>query len=358
MRLAAGAAKPLASQLCGLADAEGRILANDVRSLINLPMADVSAMDGWAVAGDGPWRVDGRVVNGTTRRDPLAAGSAVGIGTGGVVPAGATAIVRREHGSVAGDSLRWTPPEGVGLSLKDVRPCGDEARLGEVMVPVGARLDAMYLALAASVGHDELEVSGVPTVDLLVTGDEVDMSGVPMVGRVRDSVSPALTGMVRGAGATVGRVVAVPDRVEALAARVLASTADVVITTGGTAVGEADHLHEALRLVRAEILVDGIAVRPGAPVDPRDAARRPPGGRTSRQSLRRRRRLPRTRRAGTPRDDTGAPAPRDVRVCSAPTSARSTVARGSCRSPVPKAGWCRPPGRVRRCSAVSPRPTG
>lgn len=264
-RVSASVAKPLASEMCDLIDAVGRILATDVRSLINLPMADVSAMDGWAVAGDGPWRLRERVVNGTTLQGALVSGWATGIGTGGVVPDGATAIVRREHGSVSGHHVRWTPPEGASLSLKDVRRCGDEARLGEVVVPVGSRLDAMYVALAASVGHDELEVATIPTVELLLTGDEVDMSGVPAVGRVRDSVSPAITGMVRRCGAVITEIAAVPDQVEALAARVLVSTADVVITTGGTAGGEADHLREALHVVRAEVLVDGIAVRPGAP---------------------------------------------------------------------------------------------
>lgn len=259
------AAKPLASQLCELSECDGRILANDVRSLIDLPMADVSAMDGWAVAGDGPWRLDGRVVNGAPPRGPLRTGEAAAIGTGGVVPPGATAIVRREHGEVADQELRWDPPAGVRLSLRDVRPRGDEARRGDVILTVGTRLDAMGLALAASVGLDELEVVCVPEVDVLVTGDEVDLRGRPAPGRVRDSVSPALAGMVRGAGGQVAAVVAVPDEVGQLAARIVESTADVVITTGGTAVGDADHLRDALRLVRAEILVDGIAVRPGAP---------------------------------------------------------------------------------------------
>lgn len=264
-RAATDAAKPLSSRLCGLTEANGRVLADAIRALVDLPLADVSAMDGWAVAGDGPWQVSGRVLNGAAPRGPLVEGQAVGIGTGGVVPRGTTAIVRREHGDVVGQRLRWSPPAGGGLGLKDVRPRGDEARCGDVMIPAGTRLDAMSLALAASVGHDELAVAALPEVEVLVTGDEVDLSGLPTPGRVRDSVSPALDGMVRGAGASVTAVAAVPDDVEELAARLGDSAADLVITTGGTAVGEADHLREALHLIRAEILVDGLAVRPGAP---------------------------------------------------------------------------------------------
>lgn len=264
-RLAAGTVKPLATRLCGLIEAEGRILAGDVRALVDLPTADVSAMDGWAVAGPGPWQICGRIVNGTDSVTGLSVGTAVGIGTGGVVPGGATAIVRREHGDLVADRLKWTPAAGVGLDLRDVRPRGDEARLGDVMVPAGTRLDAMHLALAASVGHDQLEVAGVPEVELLVTGDEVDMTGLPAVGRVRDSVSPALSGLARGSGAVIAAVTAVPDDVDLLVARLVGSAADVIVTTGGTAVGEADHLREALLRVRAEILVDGMAVRPGAP---------------------------------------------------------------------------------------------
>lgn len=264
-RVSSSLVKPLASEMCDLADAYGRVLASDVRSLIDLPAADVSAMDGWAVCGEGPWRFRGRLVNGTTPDVPLAAHDAIGIGTGGVVPAGATAIVRREHGNVVDGQLHWAPPAGVALSLKDVRLRGDEAHRGDVMVHAGTRLDSMSIALAASTGHDELEVAIVPRVDLLVTGDEVDLSGRPVPGRVRDSVSPALRGMVRGAGGSVENVLAVPDDVETLAAQLLASAADIVITTGGTAVGEADHLHDALRLVRAEIVIDRVALRPGGP---------------------------------------------------------------------------------------------
>lgn len=264
-RVSTSLAKPLASEMCDLLDAYGRVLASDVRSLIDLPAADVSAMDGWAVSGEGPWQVRGRLVNGTRPDGPLGAQEAIGIGTGGVVPVGATAIVRREHGDILDGQLRWAPLAGVALSLKDVRPRGDEARRGDVMVQAGTRLDSMSIALAASTGHDELEVAIVPTIDLLVTGDEVDLSGLPVPGRVRDSVSPALTGMVRGAGGSVENVLAVPDDVDALAAQLRASTADIVVTTGGTAVGEADHLHEALLQVRAEIVVDRIAVRPGGP---------------------------------------------------------------------------------------------
>ena len=171
-RVATDAAKPLSSRLCGLTEANGRVLADAIRALVDLPLADVSAMDGWAVAGDGPWQVSGRVLNGAAPRGPLVEGQAVGIGTGGVVPRGTTAIVRREHGDVVGQRLRWSPPAGGGLGLKDVRPRGDEARCGDVMIPAGTRLDAMSLALAASVGHDELAVAALPEVEVLVTGGD------------------------------------------------------------------------------------------------------------------------------------------------------------------------------------------
>ncbi|MCW2830096.1 MAG: molybdopterin molybdenumtransferase MoeA, partial [Aeromicrobium sp.] len=204
-----------------------------------------------------------RVVNGAPSAVVLTRGEALGIGTGGAVPAGTTGIVRREHGQV--DAAVLGLLAGHSCPRNDVRPQGEEARRGEVVVRSGTRLDGMTVAVAASAGHDELEVVAVPRVDVLITGDEIVQRGRPAAGQVRDSVTPALTGMVRGAGARLASSAAVPDAVDRIAAHLQASTADIVLTTGGTAVGEADHLRDALALVGADVVIDRVSVRPGGP---------------------------------------------------------------------------------------------
>ncbi|WP_159085880.1 molybdopterin molybdotransferase MoeA [Aeromicrobium chenweiae] len=263
--VARGLAKPVASELVDLTHAAGRVLADDLRSLVDLPSADVTAMDGWAVAGPGPWTLRERIVNGRPPGGPLLPGDARGIGTGAVVPEGMTALVRREHGTVREGVLHWTPPDDVRLSRRDVRPRGEELRAGDVVLSAGTRLDPVSLAVSASCGHDAVEVARVPVVDLLVTGDEVVPRGVPAPGTIRDSISPLLTGMTRAAGAAPGEVTLVGDDLPELVRLLRSSTAAVVVTTGGTAVGEADHLREALGIVGATVAVDTIAVRPGGP---------------------------------------------------------------------------------------------
>lgn len=263
--LAASLAKPVPSELVAIDLAAGRVLADDLRSLVDLPSADVSAMDGWAVSGDGPWTVRGRVVNGRPPATVLMPGDAVGIGTGGAVPAGTTAIVRFEHGTSDGRQLCWTPPDDREPSRHDVRAQGEELRVGEVVLPGGTRLDPVSLAVSAASGHDSLQVLGAPTVDLIVSGDEIVRRGLPAPGAARDSIGPLLSGTTRAAGGVAGEVGLVGDDLEALTGALRASTADVVVTTGGTAVGDADHVRDLLGLVGATVVVDTIAVRPGGP---------------------------------------------------------------------------------------------
>lgn len=263
--VARGLAKPVASELVALEAAAGRVLADDVRSLADLPSADVSAMDGWVVCGDGPWDVRGRIVNGRPPGEALGPGEARGIGTGAAVPDGTTAVVRREHGTVEGGVLRWTAPDDARPTRRDVRPRGEELRAGDVVLAAGTPLDPVSRAVVASCGHDAVEVARTPVVDLLVTGDEVVRHGVPAPGTIRDSLSPLLTGMTRGAGGVPGDVTLVGDDLAQLVHLLRTSTADIVVTTGGTAVGEADHLREALSVAGATVAVDTMAVRPGGP---------------------------------------------------------------------------------------------
>jgi molybdopterin molybdotransferase len=239
-----------------------------LRALADLPSFDTSAMDGWAVAKAGPWRLAGQLLAGQGPGEPLTEGHAIRIATGAALPPGATAVVRREHGrteAVGGaELLRSThgaPPAG-----QDVRPRGQECRAGDELLADGTLVTPVVLGLAAAAGYDELLVTARPRVEVLVLGDELLDSGLPGDGRVRDALGPLLAPWLRALGADVTATRRLADDAEVLYEAIGASTADVVVTTGGTAGGPVDFVHPVLERIGARLLVDGVAVRPGHPM--------------------------------------------------------------------------------------------
>ncbi|MEU1423609.1 molybdopterin molybdotransferase MoeA [Kitasatospora sp. NPDC005751] len=256
---------PLPPQRLDLAEALGRTLAEPLTALTDLPAFDTSAMDGWAVAGPGPWRVAGRILAGQSGVPPLEDGAAAEIATGAQLPPGATAVLRREHGERIGALLHDRSP-GSLTTGQDVRPRGQECCRGEALLAAGTPVGPAVLGLAAACGHDGLAVRRRPVVELLVLGDELLCAGVPRPGLVRDALGPLLPPWLRAAGAEVGEPRAVRDDFGLLRDAVRHSTADVVVTTGGTAAGPVDFLHRALTEANARLLVDGVAVRPGHPM--------------------------------------------------------------------------------------------
>ncbi|MFD0408450.1 molybdopterin molybdotransferase MoeA [Kitasatospora sp. NPDC127116] len=257
--------RPLPGVRAPLAEALGRTLAEPLSALTDLPAFDTSAMDGWAVAGPGPWRVAGRVLAGRAEPAALADGTAVEIATGAQLPPGATAVLRREHGRTDGVLLHDRGPQPLTTG-QDVRPRGQECRRGEELLPSGAPVGPAVLGLAAACGHDRLSVHRRPEVQLLVLGDELLTAGVPGPGLVRDALGPLLPPWLRAAGADPAEVGYVRDDFGLLRDALRHSTADLVVTTGGTAAGPVDFLHRALADVGARLLVDGVAVRPGHPM--------------------------------------------------------------------------------------------
>ncbi|MBV2152859.1 molybdopterin molybdotransferase MoeA [Kitasatospora sp. SUK 42] len=257
--------RPLPALGLPLAETLGHTLAEPLGALTDLPAFDTSAMDGWAVAGPGPWRVAGRVLAGRTEVAPLADGGAVEIATGAQLPAGATAVLRREHGRTEGALLYDRGPRPLTTG-QDVRPRGQECHRGEELLPAGTAVGPAVLGLAAACGHDRLTVRRRPVVQVLVLGDELLAAGVPGPGLVRDALGPLLPPWLRSAGAEVDEVRCVRDDFGLLRDALRHSTADVVVTTGGTAAGPVDFLHRALAEAGARLLVDGVAVRPGHPM--------------------------------------------------------------------------------------------
>jgi molybdopterin molybdotransferase len=168
------------------------------------------------------------------------------------------------------------------------------------LLPAGTVVTPPVLGLAAAAGYDELTVTTRPRVEILVLGDELLDRGAPREGRLRDALSPMLPSWLGALGAEVLAVRRLVDDAEALRQAVLASVADVVITTGGTAAGPKDHVHPVLAAIGARLLVDGVAVRPGHPMllaELPDGAGRRDGSRESRREGHRA-----GRRAGPPED--------------------------------------------------------
>ncbi|WP_225845066.1 molybdopterin molybdotransferase MoeA [Streptomyces sp. HPF1205] len=265
-RLLGARVEPLGERALGMA------LARPLVALTDLPSFDASAMDGWAVAGPGPWRLTGQALAGQRPAgQPLPDGHAVRIATGAVLPSGATAVVRSEHGRTErrADGEEWLrigAPHLAPAPGQEVRRRGQECRAGEELLAAGTVVTPAVLGLAAAAGYDELPVTARPTVDVLVLGDELLDRGLPRDGRVRDALGPMLPSWLRALGAEVTGVRRLVDRADALEEAVTGSGADVIVTTGGTAGGPVDHVHPVLAAIGARLLVDGVAVRPGHPM--------------------------------------------------------------------------------------------
>ncbi|MGN4161349.1 molybdopterin-binding protein [Streptomyces sp. NEAU-PBA10] len=247
-----------------LAEALGLVLARPLAALTDLPPFDTSAMDGWAVAGPGPWRVRPDGVLAGQSGGALADGEAVRIATGARVPRDVTAVLRSEHGSL--DAHGGLHPQREVVHGQDIRPRAQECRTGDTLLPAGSAVTPAVLGLAAAAGYDTLAVHARPTVDLFVLGDELLTRGLPRDGLIRDALGPMLPHWLREAGAEVRAVERLGDRPDALAGAVAASEADLVVTTGGTASGPVDFVHPTLERLGADLLVDGVAVRPGHPM--------------------------------------------------------------------------------------------
>lgn len=259
--------RPLAGrETLSTSAAVGRVLAADLVSPVDVPPADNSAMDGYALrAADAgrPLPVTQRIPAGSVPA-PLSPGQAARIFTGAQVPPGADTVVMQEATELLDGQVRVTQPVTAGAH---VRLRGEDVRAGSVVLPAGTRLNAVAVGLAATAGAAELTVTSRPRVALFSTGDELVMPGEPLPpGAIYNSNRFTLRALVEGLGCEVIDLGIVPDNLDATRAvlREAASRADVILTSGGVSVGEEDHLRPA---VQAEGQLDlwAIAIKPGKP---------------------------------------------------------------------------------------------
>src|SRR5437762_2893948 len=269
-QLLAGARSVSETETVATLSATGRVLAAAQRSTMNVPPMDNSAMDGYAVRladlkGPEPrLKVSQRIPAGSTGK-PLAPGTAARIFTGAPIPAGADAIVMQEHCAQEGDEVvvKKVPARGEWIRLT-----GSDIRAGVEVLPAGLRLRPQDTGLAASVGIASLPVFRLVRLGLFFTGDELVMPGDPLPpGRIYNSNRFTLNGLARVFGCETRDYGVVADSLDATREmlRRAAAECDVIVTSGGVSVGDADFVKPAVE-AEGELLMWKIAMKPGRPL--------------------------------------------------------------------------------------------
>lgn len=257
-----------------LRQALGRVLAEDIVSPIAVPGHDNSAMDGYALRfadlkpdGESALKRVGESFAGKPWPGAIGAGECVRIFTGGVMPRGADTVVMQERAREDGGVVR-VAPGAVPRAGAHRRLAGEDLQRGQVVLRVGQRLRPAELGMIASLGMAEISVYRRLRVAFFSTGDELRSIGTPLaVGEIYDSNRYTLHGMLTRLGCEVMDMGVVPDVPAALesALQSAARTADVVISTGGVSVGEADYVKPLLDRL-GEVVFWKIAMKPGRPL--------------------------------------------------------------------------------------------
>jgi molybdopterin molybdotransferase len=265
-------AKPLTSELIPTAEADGRILAEDLVSDVDLPPFDYSAMDGYAVRaadfeGAGPWQLpvtaEQRAGESGQRLLPR---SAARIFTGAPLLDGSDSVIMQEDAERTGDVVNFREAPKLG---NHVRRRGEDLARGAVALARGARLDPFRIGLAAALDRAQLSVFRRPKVSLLCTGDELRDAGSPArPGSIPDSNGPSLAALARRAGADVRLLPRTGDDLDATRAALARALAecDVLLTVGGVSVGDHDVVKTALEAEGVNIDFWKVKIKPGKPL--------------------------------------------------------------------------------------------
>ncbi|WP_416563289.1 NTP transferase domain-containing protein [Nocardia testacea] len=253
----------LPERVADLHAARGAALAAPLTAAEALPRFDVSAMDGYAVAGDGPWELRADIgFAGGQRPDGLRTGEAVRIATGAQVPEGTTRVLRDEFARIAGDRVLHRLPETPLRS--DIRRRGEDRIPGDEIAPAGTAVTPALVSAAAAVEVTTARVRGPVRARIVMTGDEIRSSGPLQAGQTRDSIGPILPELLATQGVAVFDRVHLRDTAHGFD-QVLATAADcdLLVVVGATGGGAADQLRGALDRRGARFLVSRLALRPG-----------------------------------------------------------------------------------------------
>lgn len=249
-------------------NASGRYLSDDIAAKRTQPASDLSAMDGYAICGDGPWRQVGESRAGSPFAGVISTGECTRISTGAHLPKGADRVLIQENAVHDGGKVQLLGGEKLPDLGQHIRKAGFDFALGEALLTKGTLIGPQHIALALSAGHATLPVAKTPSIAVLDSGDElVRLPAETGAHQIPASNGPMLQAMI---APLVGQSVAlgpVPDDLDALSdALAMANDCDVLITSGGASVGDHDLIQQALRDWGADIAFWQVAIKPGKPL--------------------------------------------------------------------------------------------
>ncbi|MDE8349773.1 MAG: molybdopterin molybdotransferase MoeA [Acidocella sp.] len=264
------AMKPTGYETIALANSHGRVLAVALTARLTQPPADISAMDGYAVrAADAPAHAKLKLIGTAPAGHPftrqLSPGETVRLFTGSVMPSGADSVVIQENVTALGVDIHINEAAVAG---KNIRPAGQDFKLGDVLIPVGNMITARDIGLAAAGNHPWVTVHRRPKIAILSTGDEISLPGEAIsAGGIVSSNAHMLAAFISVCG---GEPMVLPIAVDDLTAIAngaeAARGADMLITTGGASVGDHDLVQPALQARGLTLDFWKIAMRPGKPL--------------------------------------------------------------------------------------------
>jgi molybdopterin molybdotransferase len=275
VRMVLAEARRLPAEEVALVDAEGRVLAHDVTAAEDVPAADNSAMDGFAVraadtrgaSSERPVRLPllGESRAGAPCEDPFAGMGAIRISTGAVVPGGADAVIRVEDTAEEQGAVLIEAEVSPGA---EIRRAGEDMEAGEVVLRAGEIVGPAELGVLASAAAARAHVVRRPSVAVLSTGDELIAPDEPLrPGAVRNSNAHSVPAQARAAGGVVDLVRMVPDDLASTRAAVAEGLErDILVLCGGVSVGPHDHVKPALEAEGVSEIFWRVALKPGKPV--------------------------------------------------------------------------------------------
>lgn len=250
----------------------GRILAEDIISPFNVPGHHNSAMDGYAfnssdvaLSGSNTLKITGSAFAGNALTGIVEKGACIRIMTGAAIPTGLDTVIAQERVTVDSDCITFTDVIKAGMN---VRLAGEDLSAGQIVLTQGHLIKPADLGLLASLGISDVQVYRKLRVSFFSTGDELTSLGQPLeAGQIYDSNRYTLFGMLTRLGVEIQDLGAIPDNPELLekTLETAAKNSDVILTSGGVSVGEADYMKQLLQKL-GQVLFWKIAMKPGRPL--------------------------------------------------------------------------------------------